>query len=105
MAMALSVRFELKDEAAAAGFDELVARTVPLIISEEPGTLEYRVHTVDDAPLSRFFYELYASPEAFEDHERQPHVQAFLTERELYVASYRVERLIPTGGKDLISGD
>ncbi|OXM43073.1 antibiotic biosynthesis monooxygenase [Amycolatopsis alba DSM 44262] len=103
--MALSVRFELKDEAAAAGFDALVTRTLPLIVSEEPGTLLYLVNTVDGAPLSRVFNEYYASPEAFDAHEQQPHVQAFLAERALYVKSYHVDRLTPTVGKGLIPGD
>ncbi|MFC9249856.1 putative quinol monooxygenase [Amycolatopsis thailandensis] len=105
MSMALSVRFELIDEDAAAGFDELVAKTLPLIETEEPGTLLYVFNTVEDAPLSRVFYEVYASPEAFEAHERQPHVKTFLSECGQYVESYRVDRLRPVGSKGLISGD
>ncbi|WP_414942689.1 putative quinol monooxygenase [Amycolatopsis sp. cmx-11-51] len=105
MLLGLSVRFELIDEDAAAGFDDLVARTLPLIKTEEPGTLLYIVNTVEDAPLSRVFNEIYASPEAFESHERQPHVQTFLAERGRYVESYQVDRLRPTDGKGLISGD
>lgn len=103
--IALLVRFELKGEAAAAGFDSLVARTLPLIETEEPGTLLYIVNTVDGAPLSRVFYEVYASPAAFEAHEQQPHVKTFLEVRGQYVESYQVDRLRPTGGKGLTSSD
>lgn len=102
---ALFVRFELKDETAAAGFDELVAKTAPLIQSEEPGTHHYIVHTVEGAPLSRAFFEVYADREAFEAHEQQPHVKLFLAERAQYLTSHRVEFLTPTGGKGLITGD
>lgn len=101
----LYVRFELKDEAAAAGFDALVAKTVPLIESEEPGTRHYIVSTVRDAPLSRVFYEVYDDQNAFEAHEQQPHVKQFLAERELYLESHAVAWLTPTGGKGLITGD
>lgn len=101
---ALFVRFELKDEASAAGFDELVAKTAPLIESEEPGTLHYIVSTVEGAPLSRAFFEVYRDREAFEAHERQPHVKHFLAERGKYLDHHRVELLAPTGGKGLITG-
>ncbi|MFD6066620.1 MULTISPECIES: putative quinol monooxygenase [Amycolatopsis] len=99
--IALYVRFVLKDEAAAVGFDELVARTTPLIEAREPGTLQYVVHLVADAPLSRAFYEVYADQAAFSAHERQPHVKQFMAERQQYLASYQVDFLAPAGGKGL----
>ncbi len=40
----LMVRFTCKDEAAAAGFDDLVARTGEQIRANEPGTVIYTVH-------------------------------------------------------------
>lgn len=96
---ALAVRFFLRDQKAAEGFDRLVAETAPLIRSEEPGTLVYLVHGVTEAPLSRVFYELYADQAAFEAHEGQPHVQRFLEEREQYLTDVRVEFLGPPTGK------
>ena len=87
----LIVRFELRDVESAAGFDLLVSETVPEIQSKEPGTAIYAVHSVQDAPLSRVFYELYASREAFEAHEEQPHTRRFLAEREQYLTDTRVE--------------
>lgn len=98
----LVVRFELKDETSAAGFDALVAETASKIQSEEPGTLHYIVHTVTDSPLSRVFYEIYRDREAFQYHEEQPYVQYFLSEREQYLDTYRVEFVTPTGGKGII---
>jgi hypothetical protein len=41
---ALVVRFYLRDEEAAKGFDNLVAETVAKIRESEPGTLIYAVH-------------------------------------------------------------
>lgn len=97
----LTVRFDLKDEAAAQGFDRLVAETAPGIREQEPGTLLYAVHTVEDAPLARVFYEMYVDREAFEAHESQAHTKRFLSERDQYIAQTRVEFLTPTGGKNL----
>ena len=96
---ALVVRFDLHDEEAARGFDALVAQTTPLITSQEPGTLVYAVHEVEDAPLSRVFYELYASREAFEQHESEPHVRHFLTELEQHLADRQVTFLSSPSGK------
>jgi quinol monooxygenase YgiN len=96
---ALVVRFYLRDEVAAEGFDALVAETAPLIRDAEPGTLIYAVHRVKDAPLSRVFYELYASREAFDQHESNDHTKRFLAEREQYLTGVRVEFLGSPVGK------
>ncbi|MFD2417779.1 putative quinol monooxygenase [Amycolatopsis pigmentata] len=95
---ALVARFYLRDAPAAAGFDALVAETAPKIRDIEPGTLIYAVHKVKDAPLSRVFYELYESREAFDQHEQNEHTKRFLAEREQYLTGVRVEFLdAPTG--------
>lgn len=96
---ALVVRFYLRDEEAAKGFDNLVAETVAKIRASEPGTLIYAVHKVKDAPLSRIFYEMYESREAFDAHERQEHTGRFLGERGQYLTGARVEFLEPPSGK------
>lgn len=90
---ALAVRFELKDEAAAAAFDRLVEETGDGIRHLEPGTLAYITHYVEGEPLVRVFYELYQDQAAFEEHERQPHTLRFLSERKQYIAAFRVEFL------------
>ncbi|OLT29503.1 antibiotic biosynthesis monooxygenase [Nocardiopsis sp. CNR-923] len=89
----LSVRFTLKDEASAGGFDALVAQTLPHIRESEPGTLVYAVHQVDGKPLERIFYELYRDRAAFDAHEDQPHVKRFLAKREAFLSSVEVDFL------------
>ncbi|MGQ4597923.1 antibiotic biosynthesis monooxygenase [Nocardia sp. R6R-6] len=100
---ALVVRFDLQDAEKAAEFDKLVAETVQAIAELEPGTLVYATHTVQDEPLSRVFYEVYRDREAFEEHERQPHTRHFLSQREKYIASSRVEFLSPADAKGLFA--
>ncbi|WP_329567617.1 putative quinol monooxygenase [Kitasatospora sp. NBC_01266] len=95
----LVVRFELRDREAAAGFDALVARTLPGIKEHEAGTLAYVVHSVPDEPDVRVFYELYADRAAFEAHERQPHTVTFLAERERYLSAVQVTFLEVEAGK------
>lgn len=96
---ALIVRFTLRDADAAQRFDALVERTLEGI-RNEPGTLVYVVHTPENEPLVRVFYELYADRAAFEAHEAQPHTQQMLAEREQYlISTTEVEFLNETTGK------
>lgn len=96
---ALVVRFYLRDEDAAKSFDSLVEETAAKARESEPGTLIYATHRVKDAPLSRIFYELYESREAFDAHEREEHAKRFLDERDQYLTGARVEFLEPPTGK------
>ncbi|MGW7822736.1 putative quinol monooxygenase [Streptomyces puniciscabiei] len=95
----LFVRFTCKDEAAAAAFDDLVARTGEQIRANEPGTVIYAVHCVDGRPLERVFYELYRDKDAFEEHESKDYVRAFLSERDRYLSATEVDRLDFVSGK------
>ena len=97
---ALVVRFELVDESAAQGFDALLAEALPYI-SAEPGTLLYLAHTVEDAPLSRIFYELYENRDAHRKHESYDHTSRFLAEKDQYLTGFRVEFLDEPTGKGL----
>jgi quinol monooxygenase YgiN len=99
----LVVRFELRSEQAAAGFDELVARTLPGIEAHEPGTLVYAVHAVPGEPAIRVFYELYVDRAAFDAHEQQPHTVRFLAEREHYLSSEQVTFLDAMASKGVSS--
>jgi quinol monooxygenase YgiN len=98
---ALVVRFELRDDESAKAFDQLVEVTGRGIATKEPGTLVYATHTVEGAPLSRIFYEVYQDREAFDEHERQAHTVRFLSERDRYVSSTRVEFVSPATAKGL----
>ncbi|MEU7058262.1 antibiotic biosynthesis monooxygenase [Streptomyces sp. NPDC046197] len=95
----LFVRFTCKDEAAAAAFDDLVARTGEQIRANEPGTVIYAVHRVAGHPLQRVFYELYRDNSAFEEHESKDYVRTFLAERDKYLAATEVDRLDFVSGK------
>src|SRR5919106_2074093 len=88
----LVVRFTLKP-GAAEPFDRLVRATVDKIRANEPDTLIYACHTVPAEPQKRIFYELYRNRAAFDAHEQQPHVKAFLAEREQFVANAEVDFL------------
>lgn len=76
----LVVRFELLDGHEVA-FDALASTTLRSIEAEEPRTAVYLTHRLPDTSGVRVFYELYDDVEAFEAHERAPHVQRFLAER------------------------
>jgi quinol monooxygenase YgiN len=80
-------------------FDHLVAETLVSIEEREPGTLVYAVHRVEGVTEARVFYELYRDRAAFEEHERQPHVRRFLSEREQHTTDVRVDRLSLVAGK------
>src|SRR6185503_7559186 len=73
-----SWRFESPDDDAAALFDQLTGQVLPGIRDHDPGTLLYLTHTVEDAPLSRVFYEVYRNHDAHAAHEARPEVAAFL---------------------------
>lgn len=95
----LVVRFNLRDEAAASAFDELVAQTLAGIEAHEPDTLAYIVHAIPDEPNARVFYELYVDRAAFDHHEEQPHTKHFLAERDQYMSGVEVTFLNAHAGK------
>ncbi|GAA2103086.1 hypothetical protein GCM10009841_20040 [Microlunatus panaciterrae] len=95
---ALVVRFDLLDESAARAFDALLAEALPKITAE-PGTLVYLTHSVEDAPLSRIFYEVYEDRDAHAKHQSYEHTSLFLTEKDQYLKGSRVEFLDDPTGK------
>ncbi|MEU3567204.1 antibiotic biosynthesis monooxygenase [Kitasatospora sp. NPDC036755] len=99
MGFGLVVRFVARDAAAAHAFDELADQALDGIRAKEPGTLVYVNHAVPNEPHVRIFYELYADREAFEEHERQPHIRRFLAERAQYLESFEVTFLNEIAGK------
>jgi quinol monooxygenase YgiN len=93
------LRFELKDDAAARGFDALAEQLIAAARAAEPETLVYVVHTVEDAPLSRVVYEVYANQDAAERHGSTDYFQHAMVELDQYVASARMEILGAPHGK------
>ena len=96
---AIAVRFDLKDSDALRTFDALVPELLEGIKEREPETLVYAVHTLDDAPLSRVFYEVYASREAHAFHEANPSTHLLLSQVESLTTSVRAEFLGAPIGK------
>lgn len=95
----IAVRFNLLDEEAARRFDELAAEALVGIKEREPGTLVYAVHTVEDEPLARIFYELYEGRDAHLQHEANPTTQVLLSQVKSLTSSVRAEFLGAPVGK------
>jgi quinol monooxygenase YgiN len=96
---ALVVRFDCRDEAAAARFDELTAAAVEQITEREPGTLVYATSAVEGEPLARVFYEVYRDRDAFQAHEDAEHVRRFHQAKDPLLTATRVEFLRPGPAK------
>ena len=96
---AIAVRFDLVDDDAARTFDALAAEALAGIKESEPETLVYAVHTVEDSPLSRVFYEVYTSREAHREHEANAHTQRLLSRVKDLTTSTRAEFLTAPEGK------
>lgn len=74
-------------------FDRLTEDAVRAVREREPDTLIYACHTARNAPNQRVFYQLYRDRMAYQEHERQPHIQHFLAEGAPYVRTTKVIEL------------
>lgn len=74
-------------------FDRLAAECARSVRENEPGTVVYACHTVDNALDQRIFYQLFRDAAAVEDHTRQPHVQRFAREARAHVSGTNVLEL------------
>lgn len=74
-------------------FDQLAEQTVDAVRQNEPDTLVYACHSVKSAPLQRIVYEIYRDEVAYRDHQRQPHVERFVNERQAMVLATNVIEL------------
>lgn len=74
-------------------FDRLAELTVEAVRRGEPDTLIYACHAVKSAPLQRIVYELYRDEVAYRDHQRQPHVERFVNERQAMVLATNIIEL------------
>jgi quinol monooxygenase YgiN len=93
--LALVVRFDLPDAAAARRFDALLGAALPAV-AQEPGTLLYLPHTSPSDPLLRLVYAVYTDHPAHERHNAAPAMAEFLRELPGLEAVVRVEELVPT---------
>lgn len=74
-------------------FDTLAEEAVQAARLHEPDTLLYIAHHVPNAPMQRIFYEVYRDRAAFEEHQRQPHIEQFLARRRACVLATNVIEL------------
>ncbi|ADG86989.1 hypothetical protein TBS_20720 [Thermobispora bispora] len=73
-------------------FDKLAEETVEAVRQHEPDTLLFVCHSVKSAPLQRIIYELYRDEVGYAEHQRQPHIERFVTERQpLVLAANTIE--------------
>ncbi|GAA2867899.1 hypothetical protein GCM10010517_27580 [Streptosporangium fragile] len=80
-------------------FDRLAEETVETVRRSEPDTLVYACHSVKSAPLQRIVYELYRDQVAYTEHQRQPHMERFVTERQPMVLATNVIELTVNAAK------
>ncbi|GAA0968460.1 hypothetical protein GCM10009555_013870 [Acrocarpospora macrocephala] len=80
-------------------FDKLAEETVEAVQAAEPDTLVFVCHGVKSAPLQRIVYELYRDEVAFSEHQRQPHMERFATERQVLVLATNVIELSVNAAK------
>lgn len=90
--------FTLLDGAGEA-FDKLAEETVEEVRRKEPDSLIFACHAVKQAPLQRIVYELYRDEVAYQEHQRQPHVERFVTERQSLVLATNVIELTVNAAK------
>ncbi|GAA2998160.1 hypothetical protein [Streptosporangium longisporum] len=80
-------------------FDRLAEETVEAVRGSEPDTLIYSCHSVKSAPLQRIVYELYRDEVAYGEHQRRPHTERFVTERQSMVLATNVIELTLNAAK------
>ncbi len=80
-------------------FDRLAEETVEAVQRSEPDTLIFVCHGVKSAPLQRIVYELYRDEVGFTEHQRQPHMERFATERQALVLATNVIELTVNAAK------
>jgi quinol monooxygenase YgiN len=74
-------------------FDLAVAEAVRGAHAAEPNMVIFTCHEVANAPTQRIVYQLFRDQAAFEEHQRQPHVQRFLLDSRPYVLATNVIEL------------
>ncbi|MBP2707304.1 hypothetical protein JOL79_26320 [Microbispora sp. RL4-1S] len=80
-------------------FDKLAEETIAAVQRTEPDTLVFICHGVKSAPLQRIVYELYRDEVGYAEHQRQPHMERFTTERVAYVLAANVIELTVSAAK------
>jgi len=92
----LIVEFQVKPESLDK-FNQLIALNARASVAEEPGCRQFDVLHNNDDPCHVVLYEVYDSPDAFQDHMGRKHTQAFLGQvKELITkqTAYKLKRTV-----------
>jgi quinol monooxygenase YgiN len=79
----------------------LLAELVEVAERDEPGTLAYAFHTVDDEPDTVVSYELFADEDALVQHRDSETVASVMPRLRAVTEPGSVRRLVPAIGKGL----
>jgi quinol monooxygenase YgiN len=80
-------------------FDRLAIEVASAVRDNEPGTIVYACHTVDNSPEQRIFYQLFRDAQAVEEHTWRSYVQAFAREARAHVTATNVIELTVSAAK------
>jgi quinol monooxygenase YgiN len=92
----LVVEFRVKPECLEK-FNEAIAINARASVAEEPGCRQFDVLKSEDDPNHIVLYEVYDSPEAFQDHMGRKHTQAFLAQAKELITkqtAYKLRRQV-----------
>jgi (4S)-4-hydroxy-5-phosphonooxypentane-2,3-dione isomerase len=92
----LVVEFDVKPEHLAK-FDELIAANAQASVADEPGCRQFDVLHDQDNPNHVVLYEVYDSPDAFQEHMGRRHTQTFLAAAKPLITrqtAYKLKRTV-----------
>ena len=92
----LIVEFDVKPEHLSQ-FNELIAVNAKASVADEPGCRQFDVMHNQDNPNHIVLYEVYDSPEAFQDHMGRKHTQTFLAAAKPLITkqtAYKLKRTV-----------
>ncbi len=71
---------------------ESILRELAAAVRREPGNLQFSVHRSREDPNDFLLYEIYASEDAFRDHQRTEHFKRLVLERAVPLLKLRERR-------------
>ena len=71
---------------------EAILRDLAAAVRHEPGNLQFKVYRSHDDPNDLLLYEIYASEEAFADHQQTEHFKKLVLERAVPLLEVRERR-------------
>ena len=71
---------------------DTILRELAQAIRKEPGNVQFMVHRSCNDPVEFLLYEVYASEEAFREHQQTEHFKALVLEQAVPLLSVRERR-------------